>query len=130
MLRLAEEDERVVAGAIMGSLAVENGERFSDVYSPSASPTICRWPVWLDDWTRTLIDELDSVKLADLQRGPATYRVFLLPDALHLDISMTGGSVPSRRATRVDPRRFEPLTYWLPARTAKTMLTCINAGRR
>ncbi len=36
-----------------------------------------------------LIGELDAVPLVDLQRGPTTYRVFLLPDALQLDLSMT-----------------------------------------
>jgi hypothetical protein len=29
------------------------------------------------------------VHLADLERGPTTYRVFLLPDALQFDLSMT-----------------------------------------
>jgi hypothetical protein len=43
----------------------------------------------LNDWTRTLIDELDAVHLADLQRRPTTYRVFLFPDALQVDLSMT-----------------------------------------
>jgi hypothetical protein len=43
----------------------------------------------LEDWTRTLNNELDAVQLADLERGPTTYRVLLLPDALQLDLSMT-----------------------------------------
>jgi len=43
----------------------------------------------LDDWTRTLIGERDAVHLADLERGPTIYRVFLLPDALQFDLSMT-----------------------------------------
>jgi hypothetical protein len=43
----------------------------------------------LDDWTRTLVDEHDAVHLTDLERGPTTYRVFLLPDALQFDLSMT-----------------------------------------
>jgi hypothetical protein len=43
----------------------------------------------LDDWTRTLIAERDAVQLADLTRGPTTYRVFLLPDALQFDLSIT-----------------------------------------
>jgi hypothetical protein len=89
LLRLAEEDERVVAGAAVGSLAVDGGDRFSDLdltfgiadYVPVADV--------LDDWTRTLIDENGAVQLADLERGPTTYRVFLLPDALQFDLSMT-----------------------------------------
>lgn len=43
----------------------------------------------LHDWTHTLSDELAAVHLADLARGPTTYRVFLLPDALQCDLSMT-----------------------------------------
>jgi hypothetical protein len=43
----------------------------------------------LEDWTRTLIGERDAVHLADLERGPTTYRVFLLPHALQFDLSMT-----------------------------------------
>ncbi len=35
MLQLAEEDERVVAGAAVGSLAVGSGDRFSDLDPPS-----------------------------------------------------------------------------------------------
>jgi hypothetical protein len=31
LLRLAEDDERVVAGAAVGSLAVDGGDRFSDL---------------------------------------------------------------------------------------------------
>ena len=31
VLRLGEADDRVVAGAVVGSLAVDGGDRFSDV---------------------------------------------------------------------------------------------------
>jgi hypothetical protein len=89
MLRLAEEDERVVAGAAVGSLAFEGGDRFSDVDLTFGIADHLQVADVLDDWTRTLIDELDAVRLADLDRGPTTYRVFLLPDALQLDLSMT-----------------------------------------
>ena len=89
ILWLAEDDERVVAGAAVGSLAVGTGDRFSDVDLTFgiADPT----PVAevRDDWTRVLIEELDAIHLADLERGPTSYRVFLLPGALQLDLSMT-----------------------------------------
>jgi hypothetical protein len=89
LLRLADEDERVVAGAAVGSLAVDGGDRFSDLDLTFGIAD--RVPVAdvLDDWTRTLVDELDAVHLADLERGPTTYRVFVLPDALQFDLSMT-----------------------------------------
>jgi hypothetical protein len=89
LLRLAEEDERVVAGAAVGSLAVDGGDRFSDLdltFGVDDGVPVARV---LDDWTRTLVDELDAVNLVDLARGPTTYRVFLLPDALQFDLSMT-----------------------------------------
>lgn len=89
VLRLAEGDERVVAGALVGSLAVDGADRFSDLdltFGVAAS-----FPVTdvLDDWTRTFVDELAAVHLVDLERGPTIYRVFLLPDALQFDLSMT-----------------------------------------
>jgi hypothetical protein len=89
VLRLADEDERVVAGAIVGSLAIDGGDRFSDVDLTFGIADQVQVADVLNDWTRTLIDELDAVQLADLERGPTTYRVFLLPDALQLDLSMT-----------------------------------------
>jgi hypothetical protein len=36
-----------------------------------------------------LVDELGALHLVDLTRGPTTYRVFLLPGTLQLDLSMT-----------------------------------------
>ena len=89
LLKLAEEDERVVAGAAVGSLAVNGGDRFSDVDLTFAVADHVRVAHVLDDWTRMLIEELDAVHLADLERGPTLYRVFLLPNALQLDLSMT-----------------------------------------
>ncbi len=89
LLRLADEDERVVAGAAVGSLAVDGGDRFSDLDLTFGIADHLAVDDVLDDWTRTLIDDLDAVRLADLARGPTTYRVFLLPDALQFDLSMT-----------------------------------------
>ena len=89
MLELAKEDERAVAGAAVGSLAVGSGDRFSDLdltFGIADGEPVANV---LDDWTRTLAEELDAVQLADLQAGPTIYRVFLLPDALQFDLSMT-----------------------------------------
>jgi hypothetical protein len=89
LLRHAQEDERVVAGAAVGSLAVDDGDRFSDLDLTFGIAD--RVPVSdvLNDWKRTLVDELDAVHLADLDRGPTTYRVFQLPEGLQCDLSMT-----------------------------------------
>lgn len=100
VVRLAQEDERVVAGAAVGSLAVDVGDRFSDVDLTFGVADDLRVADVLDDWTRTLSEEFDAVPLADLERGPTTYRVFLLPDALQLDLSMT----PAARFRPAGPR--------------------------
>ena len=89
MLQLAEDDERVVAGAAVGSLAVGSGDRFSDLDLTFGIADGVPVAGFLDEWTRTLAEDLDAVQLADLQAGPTIYRVFLLPDALQFDLSMT-----------------------------------------
>ena len=89
VLQLAEKDERVIAGAAVGSLAVDGGDRFSDLDLTFGIAHHVPVADVLDEWTRKLIDELDAVHLADLERGPTTYRVFLLPDLLQFDLSMT-----------------------------------------
>jgi hypothetical protein len=89
VLRLAEADERVVAGAVVGSLAVDGADRFSDLDLTFGIAALVPVADVLDDWSRTFVDDLDAVPLVDLERGPTIYRVFLLPDALQFDLSMT-----------------------------------------
>jgi hypothetical protein len=89
VVQLAREDGRVVAGAVVGSLAVDAGDRFSDLDLTFGVADQVPVVDVLNDWTRTFIDELDALQLADLQRGPTIYRVFLLPEALQFDLSMT-----------------------------------------
>ncbi|HKP17864.1 MAG TPA: hypothetical protein VJT84_05240 [Gaiellaceae bacterium] len=100
VVRLADEDERVVAGAAVGSLAVGSGDRFADLDLTFAVSDGVPVADVLGDWTRTLVDELDAVQLADLAAGPTTYRVFLLPDELQFDLSMT----PAARFRPAGPR--------------------------
>jgi hypothetical protein len=92
VLRLAQNDARVVAGAAVGSLAVDAGDRFSDLDLTFGIADDVAVAAVLDDWTGTLVDELAAVELADLERGPTVYRVFLLPEALQFDLSMTPAS--------------------------------------
>jgi len=89
VLRLAQADERVVAGAVVGSLAFDGGDRFSDLDLTFGITDHVLVADVLTDWTRTLGDELEAVQLFDLEHGPTIYRVFLLPDALQFDLSMT-----------------------------------------
>jgi hypothetical protein len=100
LLELAANDERVVAGAAVGSLAAGGGDRFSDLDLTFGVADGVGTSSVLEDWTRALCEEQDAVYLVDLERDPTTYRVFLLPDALQVDISMT----PADRFRPAGPR--------------------------
>jgi hypothetical protein len=100
VLALAARDRRIVAGAAVGSLAVGSGDRFSDLDLTFAVAEDVPIADVLDDWTRTLSDDLAAVHLADLEREPTIYRVFLLPDALQFDLSLA----PAARFTPAGPR--------------------------
>jgi hypothetical protein len=88
LLALAEEDEHVVAAAEVGSLALGGGDRWSDLDLTFgvAGSTV---EAVLDEWTRRVHDEFDAIPLVDLAREPTTYRVFLLPEELQVDLSAT-----------------------------------------
>jgi hypothetical protein len=53
----------------VGSLAVDVGDRFSDLDLTFGIADSARVADVLNDWTRMLSDELDAVQLADLERG-------------------------------------------------------------
>ena len=89
VLRLAQEDGRVVAAAAVGSLALGGGDHYSDLDLTFAVADHAAVRDVLDDWTRLLGADLGAVHLLDLERSSTVYRVFLLPAALQLDLSMT-----------------------------------------
>ena len=69
MLQLGDEDDRVVAGAAVGSLAVGTGDRFSDL--DLTFGIVDHVPVAdvLNDWKRTLIDEQGAVRSEERRVG-------------------------------------------------------------
>jgi hypothetical protein len=89
VLALASSDPRVVAGAVVGSLALQEGDRWSDLDLTFA--VIDSVPILeiLGDWTRTLEDEFNAITLFDLPAGASIYRVFMLPGCLQFDLSFT-----------------------------------------
>jgi hypothetical protein len=92
VLQLAASDARVVAAAVVGSLALSEGDRWSDLDLTFA--VVDDVPVFdvLEDWTRKLVEELDAAHLFDLPSGASIYRVFLLPGCLQFDLSFTPAS--------------------------------------
>jgi hypothetical protein len=89
VLEWAAADERVVAGAVVGSLAHDDGDRWSDLDLTFGVAEAHPIRDVLEDWSRRLVDELDAVFLFDLPSGPSIYRVFLLPGCLQFDLSFT-----------------------------------------
>jgi hypothetical protein len=63
VLRLAQEDDRVVAAAAVGSLAVGQGDRFSDLDLTFGVADGAGVVTVLDDWARTLAQQEAAVQL-------------------------------------------------------------------
>jgi len=87
VLELAVADQRVVGGAVVGSLATAKLRSRSDHRSPASSASERLLRDVLADWTRTIVAELDAVRLFDVSAAGAVYRVFVLPGCLQLDLS-------------------------------------------
>lgn len=92
VLQWAQEDPRVISGAVVGSLALTDGDRWSDLdLTFGVAEEFSMFDV-LEDWTRTIIAVFDAAHLFDLPSGPSMYRVFLLPGCLQFDLSFTPAS--------------------------------------
>jgi hypothetical protein len=92
VLAWANDDARIVAGAVVGSLAHHPGDRFSDLdltFGVRDDYAIFRV---LEDWSQRLAAEFDAVSLFDIAAGDAMYRVFLLAGCLQLDLSFAPAS--------------------------------------
>lgn len=92
MLDLAAADARVVAGAVVGSLAHSDGDRWSDLDLTFAVVEGCAVLDVLDDWTERVEARFGAVRLFDLPNGLSLYRVLLLPGCLQFDLSFTPAS--------------------------------------
>ena len=89
LLAKARGDERLLAAAEVGSLAVGEGDRWSDLDLTFAVAEGVSVPDVLEEWTRELADELQATDLFDLPVGSTIYRVFMLPGLLQVDLSFT-----------------------------------------
>ena len=83
---MARADGRIVAAAAVGSTAV-GGDRWSDVDLTFAVASGVAVAEVLADWTRDVIAEFDAAELFDVTAGATTYRVFLFPRVLQVDLS-------------------------------------------
>ena len=141
VLAMAAADGRVVAGAALGSLARDEGDRWSDLDLMFAVAEGVALTDVLDDWSRTIVREHGAVRLFDLTSGAAVYRVFLLPGCLQLDLSFAparafGASGPRfrlligeavERARTPPPQPYELFGY--AVHHAVRARVCIERGR-
>jgi hypothetical protein len=141
VLELAAGDVRVVASAVVGSLALSEGDRWSDLDLTFAVAD--NFPVGevLVDWTRTLVQDFDAAHLFDLSAGASIYRVFLLPGCLQFDLSFTpasqfGASGPKFKllsGVAVEKPQIQPTPaqelFGYAAHHAVRARTCIERGR-
>lgn len=87
VLELARADARVVAGAIVGSLANGGGDRWSDLDLTFGLAEGAQPKDVLDDWSRELEEAFHPAHLFDLPFRAFLYRVFLFPGNLQVDVS-------------------------------------------
>jgi predicted nucleotidyltransferase len=92
ILEIAKSDERIVAGAVVGSLATDEGDRWSDLdLTFGVSPENQTLDV-LDCLTTSLVREFSAVPLFDLPHRESVFRVLLLQGCLQVDLSVTPAS--------------------------------------
>ena len=141
LIRLAKMDERITAAAVVGSRAHTEGDQWSDIDLTFAVADATEPVAVLDEWAAKLRAQFDGTTLFDLAAGAVTYRVFLLPGALQVDLSVTPAS---QFAARGDTFRLlfgaanEPVvagprdstdTYGHAVHHAARARVCIERGR-
>src|SRR5260221_5389650 len=89
LLEMAHADARIVAGAVIGSLAKGAGDSWSDLDLTFGLAAGTDRQAVLADWTADLAREVGAAHLFDLPHLTTVYRVFLLPNNLQADLSFT-----------------------------------------
>jgi predicted nucleotidyltransferase len=89
VLEIARADHRVTAGALVGSSATDDQDRWSDIDITFGIVDGASIQQVLDDWTELFVREFGALHYWDLPSGPSIYRVFLLPSGLEIDLSVT-----------------------------------------
>jgi hypothetical protein len=89
VLEWASVDNRIVAGAVVGSAAIGTGDRWSDLDLSFAVGQGSSVADVLENWTEKFVAEFSASRLFDLPTGLSIYRVFLLPGCLQFDLSFT-----------------------------------------
>lgn len=141
VIAAARADERIIGGAITGSVALGQEDRWSDVDLFFGVVDEESLAGALADMTGLMYRDHGALHHFDVIAGPATYRVFLLANTLQVDLAFTpassfGAAAPSFRLLFGDPveRPFvtppKPMSLldygWLYALHARS---CIERGK-
>jgi hypothetical protein len=110
---MAKSDPRVTAGALVGSLATDAWDHWSDIDITFGIADDTDHEAVLDEWTEFFRRDFGALHHWDLRRGSSIYRVFLLPSGLEVDLSMTPQSDFGAHGSRFrslfgSNRQFDP----------------------
>jgi hypothetical protein len=113
VLDRARSDPRISAAAIIGSAVTGAVDRWSDVdltfgVVEPVETVLADWGAWVEQ-------ELGALHHWDLPSGSTTYRVFLLPDCLQVDLSFTPAAEFGARGPVADGLRRDGRTASHPA---------------
>jgi predicted nucleotidyltransferase len=89
VLEMAQADPRVTGGALIGSTAAGAEDSWSDIDVTFGIASGNEVETVIDDWTQVLERDFGVLNHFDLRSGSSIYRVFLLPDGLEIDVSVT-----------------------------------------
>ena len=88
IISMAQNDPRVTAGALTGSIAADAGDERSDIDIAFGVTEGTSLEAILDDWMEALDREFGVLHYWDLPFRTSLYRVFLFPGGLELDVAV------------------------------------------
>jgi hypothetical protein len=100
LIERARRDERIVAAALVGSLAAGSGDAWSDIDLTFGVADGTRLGDVVHEWTQYMVEHQRAVSLFDIEARGTIYRVFLRDDSLQVDLSFT----PGGEARKASPR--------------------------
>ncbi len=87
LLAFASDDHRITGAAVTGSAADLKEDQWSDVDLAFGVSAASNLPGVLADWTAHMYDRHRALHHFDVIAGAWTYRVFLLPSTLQVDLA-------------------------------------------
>lgn len=89
IIDLAKRDKRITDCAVVGSEAISQNDDWSDIDLTFGVSDDVDITVILSDWNCIMAKQFDAHVLFDLPHRQSIYRVYLLPNALQVDLSFT-----------------------------------------